>query len=57
MGDVLAKLSDKRLLALHWCAKDKMRPFFTDPHNMIALRSEIIRRGLTPRTKADNPQR
>jgi len=44
-----AFLSDKHLLAAFRIAKDKrkgLRPFFANPHDMIALRKEVEFRGL-----------
>ena len=40
------KLSDHLLLALYRVAKTRARPFFTDPHAMIALRKAVEARGL-----------
>lgn len=48
MIEALTKLSDWHLLVVYRIAKKKLRPFFADPHAMIALRQEVERRGLTP---------
>lgn len=60
---VLMLMEDEVLAALYRTAKVKrggLRPFFTDPHNMIALRFEMERRGLplkvtNPDTQGESP--
>lgn len=42
----LSRLNDRQLAAVYRIAKTRLRPFFADPKNMIALRDEMKRRGL-----------
>jgi hypothetical protein len=46
IAQVLQRLSDRHLLALHRVAKTRVRVFFADPRNMMALRAEIERRNI-----------
>lgn len=60
---VLSRFGDEALAALYRAAKRRgskkepggLRPFFTDPHNMIALRLEMERRGLPLKVTATGP--
>lgn len=42
----LTKLSDRHLLALYKGGWKRCRPFFPHPRSVIALRTEVIVRGL-----------
>lgn len=48
MVEMLRRLSNAHLIALHRCAKTRGLAFFGPPRHMMALRTELEARGLAP---------
>ena len=47
MSEILTRFTDEQLLAMHRVVKTRLRAFFSHPRDVIALRGEMRRRGLS----------